>query len=66
MRYNWLRSQPLTTSNQRIVAQDIPDNKVHGANMGPTCVLSAPGGTHVGPINVAIRDPTVMPWPIET
>ena len=33
-----------------------PDSKAHGANMGPTCVLSAPGGPHVGPINFAIRE----------
>ena len=26
-----------------------PDSKVHGANMGPTWVLSAPDGPHVGP-----------------
>ena len=32
-----------------------PDSKVHGANMGPTWVLSAPGGPYVGPINLAIR-----------
>ena len=25
------------------------DSKVHGANMGPTWVLSAPDGSHVGP-----------------
>ena len=31
------------------------DSKVHGANMGPTWVLSAPGGPHVGPMNLAIR-----------
>ena len=31
----------------------VPDNKVHGANMGPTWVLSAPDGPHVGPMNVA-------------
>ena len=31
------------------------DNEVHGANMWPTCVLSAPGGPHVGPMNLAIR-----------
>ena len=34
----------------------IPDSKVHGANMGPTSVLSAPGGPHGGPINLAIGD----------
>ena len=31
-----------------------PDSKIHGANMGPTWVLSAPGGPHVGPMNLAI------------
>ena len=34
----------------------IPDSKVHGANMGPTWVLSAPDGPHVGPMNLAIKD----------
>ena len=34
----------------------IPDNKVHGANMRPNWVLSAPDGPHVGPMNLAIRD----------
>ena len=34
----------------------IPDSKVHGVDMGPTWVLSAPDGPHVGPINLAIRD----------
>ena len=32
-----------------------PDSKFHVAHMGPTWVLSAPGGPHVGPMNVAIR-----------
>ena len=32
-----------------------PDGKVHGASMGPTWVLSAPDGPHVGPINLPIR-----------
>ena len=32
-----------------------PDNKVHGANMGPTWVLLAPDGSHFGPMNLAIR-----------
>ena len=34
----------------------IPDSIVYGAKMGPTWVLSAPGGPHVGPMNLAIRD----------
>ena len=32
-----------------------PDSKVHGANIGPTWVLSAPDGPHVGPMNLAVR-----------
>ena len=34
----------------------IPGSKVHGVNMGPTWVLPAPDGLHVGPMNLAIRD----------
>ena len=43
-----------------LVFHVMPDNKVHGANMGPTWVLSAPDGPHVGPMNIAIRDPFIM------
>ena len=32
-----------------------PESKVHGANMGPTWVLSAPEGPHVGRMNLALR-----------
>ena len=31
------------------------DSKVHGADMGPTWVLSAPDGTYFGLMNLAIR-----------
>ena len=34
----------------------IPDSKVHGAYMGPTWGRQDPGGPHVGPMNLAIRD----------
>ena len=34
---------------------DDPDSKVHGAYLGPTRVLSAPDGPHVGLMNLAIR-----------
>ena len=34
----------------------IRDSKVRVASMGPTWGLSAPGGPHVGPMNLAIRD----------
>ena len=33
-----------------------PDRKVHGVNMGPTWVLPAPDGPHVGPMYLAIRN----------
>ena len=32
-----------------------PDSKVHGANMGPIWVLSAPDGPLFSPINLSIR-----------
>ena len=45
-----------TSSN---LVHDIPDSKVHGANMGPTWVLSAPDGPHVRPMNFANWDVSV-------
>ena len=44
----------------------IPDSKVHGANMGPTWVLSAPGVPHVGPMNLAVRDAIDSEKPYDT
>ena len=35
---------------------NIPDNKVHGANIGPIWGRKDPGGPHVGPMNLAIWD----------
>ena len=35
---------------------NIPDSKVHGANMGPIWGRQDPGGPHVGPMNFAIWD----------
>ena len=32
-----------------------PNSKVHGPNLGPTWVLSAPDEPHAGPMNLAIR-----------
>ena len=42
---------PLALGNRM---HDSQDSKVYGANMGPTRVLSAPDGPHVGPMNLAI------------
>ena len=35
--------------------KQFPDSKYHGANMGPTWVMSVLDGPHVGPMNLAIR-----------
>ena len=51
--------------NQGIVATSYladQDSKVHGANMGPTWVLLAPDGPHIGPMNLAIRG-AYPSWP---
>ena len=37
-------------------ANTIPDSKFLGANMGPIWVRQDPGGPHVGPMNLAMRD----------
>ena len=39
-----------------------PDNKVHGANMGPIWGRQDPGGPHVDPMNFAIWAVQVMAW----
>ena len=48
-------------TNQNDSNRSFPDSKVPGANTGPTWVLSAPDGPHVGPRNLAIR---VVAWPM--
>ena len=44
-----------TDYRSRQISQIVYSTKVHGANIGPTWVLSAPDGPHVGPMNLAIR-----------
>ena len=56
--YNTHASSRSGTVNQEHI--NTPDNKLHGANMGPTWVLSAPDGPHISPINLAIRDLSVF------
>ena len=43
--------------------ENIPDNKVHGDNMGPTGGRQDPGRPHVGHINIAIWDDLVIMGP---
>ena len=55
--YNLLGiSASLTQQSLVLVTYSSPDSKVHGAHMGPTWVLSAPDGPHVGPMDLAIRE----------
>ena len=50
---SWFKT--LTSLKQcNIIHHGHPDSKVQGANIGPTWVLSAPGGSHVGPMNLAV------------
>ena len=49
------RRKLVVESNKGTKFKTYPDSKVHGANMGPTWVLSAPDGPHDGPMNLAIR-----------
>ena len=46
----------LYDSDHKPYGANNPDSKVRVANMGPTWVLAAPGGSHVGPMNLAIRE----------
>ena len=43
-----------TYCKDEVMVHFYPDSKVHGANLGPTWVLSAPGGPHVCLMNLAI------------
>ena len=43
-----------------VLLHHTPDSKVHGANMGPIWGRQDPGGPHVGPMNFAIWDYTVI------
>ena len=59
IKLNWLKfnkiQSELSACTSNGISVYVPDGKVHGANMGPTWVLSAPDGPHVGPMNLAIR-----------
>ena len=53
VRYSWEIWIKSIGCNAR---QNIPDSKVYGINMGPTWILSAPGGPYIDPMNIAIWD----------
>ena len=50
---------PLRFSGMYVVPPPFPRYKIHGANMGPTWVLSAPDGPYVGPMYLAVREFTI-------
>ena len=56
--YEW---QPVLSSCFNMCQVINPDSKVHGDNMGPSWVLSAPDGPHVGPMNLTIRKSSTLP-----
>ena len=39
-----------------------PESKVHGARMGSIRGRQDPGGPHVGPINLAIKEVIIAQW----
>ena len=51
-----LYKQAIPTIYNNTGASITPDNKVHGANMGPIWGRQDPGGPHVGPMNFVIWD----------
>ena len=55
--YNYICMSSFSSSGFYVngSSETFPDSKVHVANMGPTWVLSSPGGPHDGPMNLAIR-----------
>ena len=60
--HQWRQSCNHDNFQFSVNGESLPDSKVHGANMGPIWVLSAPDGPHVGPMNLAIRAVFFLPW----
>ena len=57
----WENNNPSQRAINAIgVSMPCPDSKVHVAHMGPTWGRQDPGGIHIGPMNLAIRDGVVM------
>ena len=48
--------QDYDTGVTTVLSWAIPDNRFHGANMGPIWGRQDPDGPHVGPMNFAIWD----------
>ena len=50
------RACPINNDTSSTDYYDIPDNKVHGASLGPIWGQQDPGGPHVGTMNFVIWD----------
>ena len=57
----WTKSIGLQGGAAYSNENDIPDSKVHGANMGPIWGQQNPGGPHVGPMKLANWDAITIP-----
>ena len=74
MKHEWYWSMCMTTLQVHMAwclnsinfVLIFPYSKVHGANMGPIWVLSAPDGPCVGPMNLAIRCGAKVPGSFAT
>ena len=51
-----LKQQQIKHLHVSFVNDSNPNNKVHGANMGPIWSLQDPDGPHVGPMNCAFLE----------
>ena len=56
--------KPDSVSVIALLADNFPDSKVYGANMGPIWDRQDPGGPHVGPMNFAFWVGTERCWAI--
>ena len=52
----YAKFREVSKPREEVLTNNIPDSKVHGANMGPIWGRQDPGGPHVGPMNFAIWD----------
>ena len=60
LKFTHLKSLPHLPEENDLTFTQFPDSEVHVTNMGPTWVLSAPGGPHADPMNFAIREAAAL------
>ena len=68
LQYDWVDivlSMGKTSVTEKSIKK-VPDSKFHVAHMGPTWILTAPGGPHVSPMNLDIRGKRVCVTPMHS